>query len=624
MPVQGQGFSLADDYLFSINNQKEFNQLKGEPLSDIYSGIKCVKLCYHIADNQLYFINSTRFRYHMDFCERIFADTYDIAEYNKTNYTNNPNRKYCLGTLNYYTSQHVYTLEFVSEDDIPLASLQQMYLQLKKNVKLDAPIYLLVNNSFLMNLEKRIKNIPLIYPENIFKNQTYQALVVGNTYGYARRINNLSKEFNNILANDIIFFDGTPLSLPDCKAVVTSTMQTPLSHINVLCNNRKTPACAYTLFDSILTAKKLWNKPILIKIQKNKIDILPATELDIVKKKNINRKKIVLKSDTVTKALQVFDGKSAMSIKNIGSKSYGVSQLYKIHRLHPQLFAVPAGAFAIPFYYYAQHMKSKTIQQELKKLLDIPLQYKDSVNRQLKKVRKAIQSQKIDVALLDVVGKQLSKNNANTSYRFRSSSNAEDIDGFNGAGLYESHTGILKDTTKTIEKAIKKVWASVWNEEAYQERSLFGIDNQTVLMAVLVHQGFPAEEANGVAITRNLFRKGFHGYTINVQVGEVSVVAPEDSITCDQFVCFDSEEFTQETGKVFAQYITRSNINGGKNVLTQLQIEQLYKALSTIKEYYYFRNPNASIVYSYEEFALDIEFKFNEGKLFIKQVRSYK
>jgi hypothetical protein len=54
--VQGQGFSLADDYLFSINNQKEFNQLKGEPLSDIYSGIKCVKLCYHIADNQLYFI----------------------------------------------------------------------------------------------------------------------------------------------------------------------------------------------------------------------------------------------------------------------------------------------------------------------------------------------------------------------------------------------------------------------------------------------------------------------------------------------------------------------------------------------------------------------------------------
>jgi hypothetical protein len=58
------------------------------------------------------------------------------------------------------------------------------------------------------------------------------------------------------------------------------------------------------------------------------------------------------------------------------------------------LFAVPAGAFAIPFYYYAQHMKSKTIQQELKKLLDIPLQYKDSVNRQLKKVRKLYKAKK--------------------------------------------------------------------------------------------------------------------------------------------------------------------------------------------------------------------------------------
>jgi pyruvate, water dikinase len=615
---------MSQNYYSTIENKAVFDELKGEPLSNLYSGIECVKLCYHIATQKLYFMNSTRFRFHIDFCEKIFGDTYDIAEFNKTNYTINDDRKYILSTLNYYTNQNIYTLEFVSEDNVPLVPLQEMYKALSSNINLGSPVKILLNNAYLIDKKLEMNPIPIIFPETIFKAQSYQPLVLGDAVGVARRIKNLKKEYNSILPNDIIFIHGTPLALPNCKAVFTNTMQTPLSHINVLCNNRKTPACAYTLFDSLFANTDLQNQQIFISVQADKVIIRKAkgTEGKIVKK--IAKKNIVLQSDGITKKLELFSVAKNSTPKNIGSKAFGVAQLYTIKKRFPGLYEVPACGFGIPFYYYIQHMKNSKIQLEYKKLLRIPIQYNDSVNAQLSKLRKAIKKAPIDNVLINSVASLLRKNDSTVSYRFRSSSNAEDIEGFNGAGLYESYTGTLYDSNKTIANAIKKVWASVWTENAYQERTLFGIDNRTVLMGILVHQGFPAEEANGVAITKNMYRQDFPGFTINVQKGEVSVVAPDDSITCDQFICFSSQSFYAEQGEIYEQYITRSNINNGVNVLNHAEVAKLFYALDKIKNYLYYRNANNFTKYNYDDFALDLEFKFDDGKLFIKQVRSYK
>jgi pyruvate, water dikinase len=615
---------MSDNYYLKIENQQAFDELKGAPLSNLYSGVECIKMCYDIAEKKLYFINSTRYRFHIDFCEKIFGEADDIAEFNKANYTDSKDRKYVLSTLNYYLSQGIYTLEFVSEDNVPVKELIEMYRILQTNTFFKKPIQVLLNNAYLIDKKNELATIQTILPEVIFKSQSYQPLVIGSAVGIAKRIKNLQKEFNTIQPNDIIFIDGTPLSLPNCKAVITNTMQTPLSHINVLCNNRKTPACAYNLFDSVFAQTDLQNKLIYVSITNDKIILRKATEKEKILLPIKTKKSIILHSDVVTRSLQLFSSPQKITAKNIGSKAYGLAQLYRIKNNHQGLYEVPAGAFGIPFYYYAQHVKQPQIQQEYKKLLRIPLQYNDSVNKQLGALRKAIKKAKIDKQFIDMVSKQLKLNDSTVSYRFRSSSNAEDIEGFNGAGLYESYSGTLYDENKTIEKAIKKVWASVWTENAYQERCLFGIDNKSVLMGILVHQGFPAEDANGVAITKNLYRDDYIGHTINVQIGEVSVVAPDDSITCDQFICFGSENFYAEEGEIYEQYITRSNLNGGKNVLSHTQVAQLFNALEVIKKDLYYRNSNYYTKYTYNSFALDLEFKFNQGKLYIKQVRSFK
>ena len=109
----------------------------------------------------------------------------------------------------------------------------------------------------------------------------------------------------------------------------------------------------------------------------------------------------------------------------------------------------------------------------------------------------------------------------NKKIRFRSSTNVEDSVQFVGAGLYDSYSGCLADEldgdvdgpsvcdpTKTSERgvfrAIRKVFASFYNDNAYYERLRYGVNEHDVGMAILVHHSFPddIELANGVAIQR--------------------------------------------------------------------------------------------------------------------------
>ena len=205
--------------------------------------------------------------------------------------------------------------------------------------------------------------------------------------------------------------------------------------------------------------------------------------------------------------------------------------------------------------------------------------------------------------------------------RFRSSTNAEDIEGFNGAGLYDSKTGSLTDTAKTIEDAIRAVWASTWTLRAYRERELFAIDQRTVMMGVLCHRNFPDEAANGVAVTANVYRKNFPGFTINVQKGEVSVVSPPDGVVCEQFVCMNARHVDPTQKKIVVDYISHSSLNNNQPLLTQSQIELLHDALELLQNRFRV-NANQRKAAGYNDSALDVEFKFSRvGRLYIKQAR---
>lgn len=105
--------------------------------------------------------------------------------------------------------------------------------------------------------------------------------------------------------------------------------------------------------------------------------------------------------------------------------------------------------------------------------------------------------------------------------RFRSSTNVEDSEQFSGAGLYDSYSGCLLDdldgdtdgpslcdpsepAERGVFRALRRVFASFYNDNAVLERLRHGVNETSVGMAVLVHPSFPdeIEWANGVATLR--------------------------------------------------------------------------------------------------------------------------
>ena len=206
-----------------------------------------------------------------------------------------------------------------------------------------------------------------------------------------------------------------------------------------------------------------------------------------------------------------------------------------------------------------------------------------------------------------------------TRMRFRSSTNAEDLGSFTGAGLYTSKTGDPSDPDKTIEDAIGKVWASVWGQRAYEERAYWGIDHTRVGMALLCHRSFPDEEANGVAITNNLFdTSGLEpAFYVNVQLGEESVVKPEAGVISDQFLYY-----FDLPNQPIVYLASSSLVADGDTVLTERQIYDLGVALKQVHTFFAPAYGDSSF------YAMDTEFKFDgeageEPILYLKQARPY-
>lgn len=165
--------------------------------------------------------------------------------------------------------------------------------------------------------------------------------------------------------------------------------------------------------------------------------------------------------------------------------------------------------------------------------------------------------------------------------RFRSSSTVEDIEGFNGAGLYDSSTGYLVPRKATanaakrpsVADAIRKTWASYFSFEAFEERHQNHIDHLAADMAVLIHARFDdaLEQANGV-FTFALSPRG-EELAVDAQPGAVSVTNPPT----DRVVIPESSRVAQVGTELRIVRQTLSSLTkAGDKVLSDADLRELY------------------------------------------------
>ena len=618
-----------DNYYSELKTVDDFMDLEGEPLSDKFNNVSSVKVVYELKTGIIFYVNSAKFRYHYEFCQKMLNGFTTLESFNLLNYGNSAGREYVLANLNYYSGLSAYALEFVSCDQLSSSNVKMIYNAVSKTSFIKDSLKVLISTGTLVDLDNSKKlPMPRIYVNEIYKNQPYQLLNAGISYGILRKVNDIEKDYIKVGKRDIIIIHGTPMNVPVCSGIITDLYQTPLSHINVLCHNRNILSAVRT--DIWKTGKydKLIGMPVTVTATPDSISFSPCSMDEVNKFCQASKitKIVTLHSNLTVKHIVPVRDFGLLQKDIVGNKAAGLGELSRITKREKDLFYVPEGAFAIPFYFYNKHVSDPTISREINELLSNPvyLQSRDAAKLQLKKIRNAIKKKPLDEALLSEIEQTIKTNSVGNSYRYRSSSNAEDMEGFSAAGLYVSKTGTLGDTGKSIEKAIKNVWASTWDEKAYLERLDAGIDQRTIMMGILCHRNFPDEIANGVVITRHLYRDDVPGITVNVQKGEVSVVSPPDSVACEQFICEFGGDYNMLSKDILTDYISYSSINGNKPLLDKRQIDILYHAIYRVKSYYYYNTP-ANNRPSYDRYALDIEFKFDKnGKLYLKQCRPYK
>ena len=227
----------------------------------------------------------------------------------------------------------------------------------------------------------------------------------------------------------------------------------------------------------------------------------------------------------------------------------------------------------------------------------------------------------------------LSRFGTQRKIRFRSSTNVEDSESFSGAGLYDSFSGCLGDDLdpdstgpsvcdaedleeRGVFRAIQKVFASFYNNNAFLERLRLGVTEAEAGMALLVHYSTPDEQelANGVATVRAL-RNGTSWlfYTTLVsQSGAVSVSNPDPAVR--------AEEATYSAGRFgtnLSQRAASSLVPQGTQVMAwPVDYLQLGELIQKVAQAYTDGTTNRS------EIQLDLEYKkTTPGWLQIKQIR---
>jgi hypothetical protein len=631
------------DYAEALGCQTDFDALAARPLDQSIPGALSVRTVIDRFDgDRLYFQNSKRYPVHWKFTRTHLSGgrlpaVADLAHFNQTEYTS-PERRFILGVVTYYEGPNEWAFEIAPYDTASAAMITRAFHAVANASFFGGSLkFHPTSQAIAAEARKLGGSVPILSTNELYAGGDYQPLSLGSSVGRLRFLTAQSLKTGDFGSRDIVVLDHAPIDIVPVSAIITAEFQTPLSHINVLSQDRGTPNMGLrnALADPRLRAlEDSWVRldvgPFdfnLTEISRAQADAWwGARKPSIVKTPDLDLGVRELRDveDILDARL---DLKAALNkaIPAFGAKASHYAAMTKID-------GVPCSkAFAVPVYYYWQFMEQNGFFAAVAQMLADPDFQSDPTVRdaRLRNLRDAMTVATVDAGFARLLLTKLNADYGGLRMRFRSSTNAEDLHGFSGAGLYASASAEKNDPSRTMLSAVRKVWASVWSFRAFEERSYRRIDHLHVGMAILVHSSFFAEEANGVALTANPYeRTGLEpGFYINVQLGESSVVQPAAGITTDQLVYMHDMP-----GQPIIYYSYSNLVPEGKTVLTRKQIHDLGKVLQSIHGFFraaYGPPPGDPGRW----YAMDVEFKFDdrvasgappgEIRLWVKQARPH-
>lgn len=561
--------------------------------------------------NRIYYVDTKRYKFHKDFVNGTYLSLERGQQFFENNYLK-PSRRFILGTIAYQSPVRRWTFEFWEGDLIPPDQIKLASDVL--NASFFTPVAFKPNSSRQEDASAKITGLQRILQTDISKEQEYQALNVAKGLGRIHIIPKLDDHVE-IGYNEILVLDEVPVQLPPVAGIITTKPSTPLSHINLLAKGWGIPNVYIKNAQELFKQYNGWWVEFDARRDNYSVKRADNNALDEYLKRLRERLDVMKpRSDLSVRRLANLSEQRATSSIAYGAKSANLGQL--IHARLPGV-TVPAG-FTIPFFYYDQFLKENKLDNAIGEMLNDQKFVHDPAYRRayLNRMREQFQQGIVNAQLRVEVLRRLHAEFPGRGVFARSSTNSEDLPNFNGAGLYTSVPNARTDAQ--VMEAIKTVWASVWNFEAYEARERAGVPHTEIYMAVLIQEGINSE-SSGVMITANPYdREDKNAIYISAKRGLGIKVVEGQKI---------AEQVVYRPRALAVQVLTRSEedslltfdeqggvreipISGERAVLSDAVIRRLAAAATNIKRVFGGKDQ-------------DIEWAYMKGQIYIVQSRPF-
>ncbi|HEY3027723.1 MAG TPA: PEP/pyruvate-binding domain-containing protein [Pyrinomonadaceae bacterium] len=561
--------------------------------------------------NKIYYVNTKRYAFHKDFVNGTYLSLERGREFFENNYLK-PNRRFIMGTVAYQTPVRSWTFEFWEGDLIPA-----------DEIKLASDV---INNSFFTpvrfkpnsirqdEISARIEGLQRVSQSDISREQEYQALNLARGLGRIHIIPKLDDHVE-IGFNEILVLNEVPVQLPPVAGIITTQPSTPLSHINLLAKGWGVPNAYIKNAQQLLKQYDGWwvsfeTKRDAYSIKRADLDELKiyqqrlAQRLDVMKPvSDLSERRIAGLREQRKRSSLAYGGKSANLGELINSRLRGI--------------VVPNG-FTLPFFYYDQFIRENNLENAIYEMMNDQRFVHDPAYRRerLTAMRERIQHGRLNEHLRAEVVRRAAREFAGKGLFVRSSSNSEDLPNFSGAGLYTTVPNVRGD--EQLVEAIKTVWASLWNFEAYEARERAGVDHSKIYMAVLIQEGINSE-SSGVMITADPYDRDNKGAIYISAKRGLGIKVVEGQKIAEQIVFRPRSQavrvLTRSAEDSLLTFDERGGvkevpITGGRVVLTDNVVRRLAAAAAGIKRVFGGKDQ-------------DIEWAYMRGQIYIVQSRAY-
>ncbi|MBD0370593.1 MAG: PEP/pyruvate-binding domain-containing protein [Pyrinomonadaceae bacterium] len=562
-------------------------------------------------NNKIYYVNSRRYTFHKDFVNGTYLSLERGKEFFENNYLK-PNRRFILGTIAYQTAVKRWTFEFWEGDLIPAELIKLTSDVINKTFF--EPVAYKPNSLKQEEASASLTGVERVLQSQIADVRSYQGLNLASGIGRIHIIDKLD-EHVEIGANEILVLSEVPLNLPPVAGIIVTKPSTPLSHVNLLAKSWGIPNAYIKDADKLLKQYDTWWVSFETRRDQYLIKRADLAQIKEYQRREAERLKLMTpRFNLDEKRLAPLSEQRAASVIAYGAKS---ANLGEVMNARIPGISVPAG-FTVPFYYYEQFAKENGLDDLIAYLRDDQKFVHDPAYRRerLTNLRERFKQGKFSAELRAEILRRVAKDFPDKGLFVRSSSNTEDLPNFSGAGLYDTVPNVRGDDA--IIEAVKAVWASLWNFEAYEARERAGIDHSKVFMAVLLQEGINSE-SSGVMITTDPFDKDNRG-TIYISAKKgLGIKVVEGKKIAEQIL------YRPRTNAV--QVLTRSaedslltfdeqggvrevSISGDRAVLTDEVVRRLVRAASQIKRVFGDRDQ-------------DIEWAYMRDQIYIVQSRPY-